>query len=104
MSSMQTWYHIARTPNGFYVHRLNPIEVLDRAGQLRQEDPELSEPEAIAEVHGEIAEQIRTALGFPVKGRWFNREGWDSSLSVGEPHPTMMEKKLNDDIDILPGP
>lgn len=88
--SLLDYYHIAQTPSGVHIHRLDPLAVLERAKALRADDPELTEPEAVAEVHGEIVDAIRTSLGFPIRGRWFSRDGWDSQLTVGEPHPTLM--------------
>lgn len=88
--SLLDYHHIARTPDGVHVHRLDPLVVLARANALRADDPDLTEAEAIAEVHGEIVEAIHKMLGFPIRGRWFSRDGWDSQLSVGTPHPTLM--------------
>lgn len=87
---MEDWHHIAQTPSGYHAHRLDPVGILGRAGAMRADDPELSEADAIAEIHGEVAEAIRSQLGFPIRGRWFNREGWNSSLTVGVPHPQLM--------------
>lgn len=100
---MQTWYHIARTPDGgLHVHRLDPLKVDQRAAALRGADPELGEDFATVEARGEYAEAIRASLGFAPRGRWFNREGWTSMLTLGEPHPSVMETKTNDDVDELP--
>jgi hypothetical protein len=99
---LETWYHLARTPRGLYVHRIDPLKVSARVDELRATDPELSEEEATAEVHGEYAEAIRALLGFPPRGRWITRDGWQSVLSTGTPHPSVLEGKANDDIDELP--
>jgi hypothetical protein len=87
---MDDLYHIAATPGGYHVHRIDPVAVNARATKLREADPDLDQPNAVAEVHGEIAEEIRNRLGFPIRGRWLNREGWDSSLSPGVPHFQLM--------------
>ena len=99
---LETWYHIARTPTGFYVHRLDPLKVVERVEALRKGDPQLSEVDAVAEVQGEYAEAIRASLGFAPRGRWQQRDGWQSVLSPGTPHPSIMERQLNKDIDALP--
>lgn len=102
---MQTWYHVARTPGGgCHVHRLDPLKVDKRAAALRAADPDLSPEHAHAEAQGDYVEAIRASLGFPPRGRWFNREGWASMLTTGEPHPSVMEAKANEDIDELPEP
>lgn len=101
---MDTWYHIAQTPAGFHVHRLDPLKVAARAKALRAADPDLPGNEAVAEAQGDYVEAIRTKLGFPPRGRWLTREGWSEVVSPGEPHPNMMRTKLNDDVDDLPDP
>lgn len=99
---MQTWHHIAQTPDGYYVHRLDPLKIGARADALRRADPELSPDEAYTEAQGEYVEAIRAMLGFPPRARWFTRNGWASSLSTGDPHPSMLAAKRNADIDTLP--
>jgi hypothetical protein len=100
--SLQTWYHIARTPTGWHVHRLDPLKVLERVNALRAADPELTEVDAVVEVHQEVGEAIRTQLGFPPRGRWVHRDGWDSQLTVGEPHGSIMDRQLVEDVDKWP--
>lgn len=99
---MQTWYHIARTPGGLYVHRLDPIRLDELAVAEMTDDPELSRADADADVLGDAAEAIRRGLGFPARARWASREGWDSQVTAGEPHPKLMEQRVNEDIDQLP--
>jgi hypothetical protein len=99
---MQTWYHVARTPEGYYVHRLDPIKVDARADALRKADPDLPEDKAVSEAIGEYVEAIRDGLGFAPRGRWLDRPGWASHISPGEPHPEMMATQLNPNIDDLP--
>lgn len=100
---MQTWYHIARTPAGIYVHRLSPTQEAERAAALRAADPDLTAAEAAEEARSDVLDAIRDSLGFPPRGRWVHRDGWDSSVSMGEPHPRdIMAVRVNEDIDTLP--
>ena len=86
------WWHLAQTPDGPHAHQLDPVALQAEAEQRMAEDPELLELQAEAEVIGDEAERIRTELGFPPKGRWVMRAGWDSSLSMGEPHPSFLAR------------
>lgn len=96
---MQTMYHIGWTPAGVYIHRLDPVKVHARAQELRAGDTALSEDQAIAEAHEEYVDAIRATIGFPPRGRWFNRDGWQSTLTVGEPHQSLLDRCLNRDTD-----
>lgn len=86
------WWHVARTPHGIHAHQLDPVAVLAEVDRRRAEDPQLGQDEALAEVLGDEAERIRAQLGFPIKGRWVMRAGWDSQLSQGEPHPRLLQR------------
>lgn len=99
MSLFATMYHIAETPAGYHVHRLDPLKIKARADALRTADPDLSEADAVAEAMGDYAEAIRDSLGFPPRMRWHHRAGWSSAISPGEPHPNMMAVALNRDPD-----
>lgn len=83
-------WHLAQTPAGKHAHQLDPVALEPLVEAELAADPELDRATAEAEVLAEEAERIRRELGFPKAGRWFNREGWDSNLSFGEPHPKFL--------------
>lgn len=84
------WWHMAQTPNGPYAHQLDPVELDTRAAAEMADDPHLDEAAALSEVLAAAGEEIRVSLGFPRNGRWVTRDEWDSSASVGEPHPKFL--------------
>jgi hypothetical protein len=86
------WWHVAHTPDGIWAHQIDPVEAEEQAQALMAQDPELGYDEAVAEVLGDVAAGIRAELGFPPKGRWVTRAGWDSQLTLGEPHPKLLAK------------
>lgn len=87
------WWHYAQTPAGQFAHQLNPVTLQAEAERLvREEDPDLPLAEAEVEAIGDECERIRAELGFPPKGRHVMRAGWDSHVSIGEPHPEFLAK------------
>jgi hypothetical protein len=88
---MNLW-HIAHTPTGSHVRQLNPVSLREDALARTKGDPELSYSDAVSEILSERAAAHRAELGFPVNGRWVQREGWDSQISDGEPHPSLLER------------
>lgn len=85
------WWHIAQTPTGVHARQINPISLMIDAQKLVDEDPELVFEAAVSEVLEDRVEAHRRELGFPVRGRWVTRAGWDSSLTRGEPHGKLLE-------------
>jgi hypothetical protein len=85
-------WHLAETPSGPYAHQLDPDELDAYVAQEMADDPALPRGVAEAEAVGAACERIRRELGFPKNGRWVDREGWQSALSYGEPHPKFLEK------------
>lgn len=83
-------WHLAQTPTGLHAHQLDPVALEALVVAELEADPELDRATAEAEVLGDEAERIRRELDFPKAGRWFAREGWDSNLSFGEPHPKFL--------------
>jgi hypothetical protein len=61
------WWHIARTPDGVYATELDTDDVDEQ---------------------GVRAALIRSELDFPED--WVTADGWDSQLSQGEPHPSLL--------------
>lgn len=84
------WWHLAQTPTGRHARQLDPVAVEEEVARRRAEDADLGYDEAVAEVLGDRAAAHRDELGFPPKGRWVMRDGWDSQLSQGEPHPSFL--------------
>lgn len=90
------YWHIARVPadgvpgGTYHLHQLDPVALDKAADALLDADPVLDKATAYAEVLGDEAERIRTELGFPPKSRWQSRPGWQSSISTGEPHPSLI--------------
>jgi hypothetical protein len=90
-----SYWHIAQVPDGrpnagYHLHELDPVALDEAAAAAMAEDPDLDRATAYAEALGDTAEAIRTDLGFPPRGRWANRAGWQSTLSEGVPHPSLI--------------
>lgn len=90
--AQEDWYHIAQTPEGVHVHKMDHKSLTDLAKQLLErglcggtEDPQ---SEAITMAVGMYAEAIRRALEFPQE--WLRAGDYNSSLAPGEPHATLM--------------
>lgn len=89
---MKDWFHVAETPAGIHVHRLDPEVIEAEAARRIADDPGLTLEAAEAEVVGDQVEAIRDSLGFPPRMRWMSRPGWRSALSPGEPHAKTLAK------------
>lgn len=76
------WHHIATTPDGFTVHRLD-AEAIARDAQAFSKATGADLARARAQIRGEYCEALRTALGFP-EG-WMAHSEWSSSLVDGAP-------------------
>lgn len=90
----QTWYHIARTPQGLHVHRLDPAAVSALAGAALASIAKPSDADresAEADAVGKLVEGVRRELGFPTG----DEAGWSSSLGPGEPHPSTLSAAVN---------
>jgi hypothetical protein len=87
---VKDWYHVATTPTGRHVHRLDPDVIDADAARRVADDPELSLEEAEAEAIDDQIQAIRDVLGFPLRQRWMRRKGWASTLAPGEPHPKVL--------------
>jgi len=81
------WYHIAHTPDGVHVHRLDQEKLVDLARQLMAQGMFEDADQAIAHAAGMFAEAIRGELGFPED--WLRRH-YDSTISPGVPHSQLM--------------
>jgi len=84
------FYHVAQTPDGIVVFHIDPLVWLAEARRRADEDPDLSYQDAIDEVASDICEAQRRQLGFPPKGRWQQREGWDSMWRTAPLHPSVL--------------
>jgi len=87
---VRNWWHLAQTPDGAHAHQLDQAVLQEAMDELMADDPDLTEAEAEGEVLEDAAVAIRAGLGFPPRARWVNRAGWDSQLSIGEPHPSFL--------------
>jgi hypothetical protein len=83
-------WHLARTPTGLHAHQLDPAALEAYVEQEMAGDPDLSRAIAEAEAIGAACETLRGELGFPKNMRWVDRDGWDSSVGEGDPHPTYL--------------
>lgn len=79
------WWHLARTPDGLHAHDID-AQVQARVAELLAAEPGRDSQDAEATAVGEVIAGNHARLGFPTE--WWTRaaEGWDSSVSHGEPH------------------
>ena len=82
------WYHIAHTPDGVHVHKLEAEKLADLARELMAKGHYEDADRALADAVGKYAEAIRAELGFP--DDFMSLGVWHSLVSPGEPHPTLM--------------
>lgn len=111
---MDTAWHIADTPSGVWVHRLDPMVARDRARELIAEAAThghtLPPQDALASAREEWVLALLAGLGFPPRHWWMSVDGWDSFLTFGgEPHPSLINRCLNardadgrPDVDTVP--
>jgi hypothetical protein len=88
------FYHVAQTPDGIVVFHIDPLVWEAEARRRMRADPELAYVDAVAEVAADICEAQRRQLGFPAKGRWQQRDGWDSMWRTGPLHPSVLAAAL----------
>jgi hypothetical protein len=103
------------TPGGPYVFSIQPAIdqlapplVQPLVDAMLAEDPNRDVVEATASATstagavavGVIVEAIEAFLDFPAD--WVDTPGWDVSVSPGDPHPTLMARRVNADVDALP--
>lgn len=85
-------WHVAHTPSEIVVHHISGTAVDSKVAakatsrSIKGEDH--GHNRAVA--HGDFAQVIRTQLGFPED--WNALEGWNSALTYGEPHPSLMAR------------
>jgi hypothetical protein len=93
----QEWFHISRVPGGAHVHKMDQEKLAGLARELMSQGRHEDADQAIAEALGMFAEAIRTQLGFPQD--WMNSAEYDSRITPGEPHPSLMAiATLHDDL------
>lgn len=114
MADNPLWTILA-TPDGPYVYYIQPaIDALappliqPLVDEMLAEDPNRDVTEATASATstasavavGIIVEAVEAFLNFPAD--WVDLAGWDASVGPGEPHPTMMARRVNADVNTLP--
>lgn len=88
----QTWYHIARTPDGdVHVHRLAPGAVSALADASGTTPRESAEAEAV----GRLTRGVEQRLGFPADAEQVMLGGWSANIGPGEPHHTIVAAAVN---------
>lgn len=103
------------TPDGPYVYyiqpaidQLAPPLVQPLVDEMLAEDPGRNIAEVTASATstagavaaGMIIEAVKASLNFPAG--WVDLAGWDASIGPGEPHPSLMARRVNADVNTLP--
>jgi len=103
------------TPDGPYLYQVQPAIdqlapplVQPLIDAMLAEDPNRNVTEATASATstanamalGTVLDALEASLSFPED--WVDTAGWDVSSSPGEPHPSLMARRVNQDTATLP--